>query len=222
MKFYVLEHNVPKSIDALCEMTDINFAEGTETGDFPRCPHCGYPQAMREWLPPWRVEIETWGKYYDDVVPVTDELVVSSRFRTLFEANSLRGLSEFHELEVVKILNRRGRPKEPPPRYFKALIIRSSTTVDQAASGYEWVDKSAVCPVCLRGGRVKRYPRVVVDEKSWNGDDIFWPRGGPCVLVTERFKSVYETNGMRGVVFGLPEDESYDFFPWESEEMQKP
>lgn len=216
MKFYVLKKPKADTPEDLLGRIDIIEAEGTETGDFLKCPRCNYALTMRAWLPPHRAELETWGQHYGDVAQVSDELVVSERFVQLFLHNGLQGLSDFRPVQILKVIHRGPVLKETLPRYFKATIQHSATTVDQEASGYVWADRSAVCPLCLHGGDVKRYSRVVVDEKSWTGEDIFWPRGGPCIITSERFKNFCDKNAILGVAFGLPENESYDFYPWES------
>lgn len=215
MKFFVLDTPKPDTAADLLGSIDVNYAEGSETGGFPTCSNCGYPAALREWLPPYRVEIETWGRHFGDWAPRGDNLVVSERFKRIFQENSLQGLSGFDPIHVVRFLHRRKKPSEPAPHYFRASVIHSPTTVDQEASGYVWGNKAERCPVCLRGGDVKRYARIVVDEATWNGDDVFWPRGGPCVLVSERLKSLCEANEIRGMTFRDPLLQSYNYKPWE-------
>lgn len=209
MNFYVLDTPKPDSAEDFLGRIDVLFAEGTKTGDFPVCPNCGFPAALREWLPPHRVEIETWGRHFGDWAFRGDNLVVSERFKRMFQANHMQGLSGFESVHVVRFLHRRKKPSEPPPHYFRAGISHSPTTVDQEASGYVWSNKSERCPECLMGGNVLRYSRLVVDGSTWNGDDVFWPRGGPCVLVSGRLKELCEKNEIRGMVFKDPMAESY-------------
>jgi hypothetical protein len=144
-------------------------------------------------------------------------MIVSERFVQAFQASGLQGLPLFEPVEVVQVIHRRGRPEQTLPRYFKATVTRSPTTVDQRASGYVWADESKICPVCLRGGNVQRYARVVIKKETWNGDDIFAPRGGPALLVSERFKAFCETRGFLGMIFKPSEEYSCDFFPWKTQ-----
>jgi len=217
MKFLVLKRPTSDSPEDQLAGIYVTDTEDTRNGDFPKCPHCGYPSGMREWLPPYQVEVETWGRRFGDIAQNGDVLVVSDRFVNAFQNAGLRGLSGFKPVEVVKVIHRGRKPAESIPSYFKATIHRSATTVDQDASGYVWGDRSQVCPVCLRGGNLKRYLRVVIDETTWDGDDIFWPRGGPCIIVTEQFKNMCEQNEILGVIFTDPQNESYDLRPWEAD-----
>jgi hypothetical protein len=216
MKFYVLTKPKPATPEDLLCGTNAIKEEGHATGEALRCPECNRFLTMLKWLPPYRVELETWGRAYSDFADMGGrELIVSERFAHAFQQNGLKGLSAFHPVEVVKVIHRRGGLQEALPRYFQATVTLSPTTVDQQASGYVWADESKICPTCLRG-KLKRYVRVVIKEETWNGDDIFFPRGGPALLVSERFKSLCEEHGFLGADFNSPDNESYDFYPWET------
>lgn len=177
MQFYVLRQPKPDSPeDRLGRSTAIK-EEGSNFGDCVECPSCHSPLSMLKWLPPYRIELESWGKHYGDVADIGDDLIVSGRFVEVFTNSGLKGLTGFEPIEVIKVIHRRGRPKEPLPRYFKANVVRSATTIDQEASGFVWADKSKVCPVCLFDD-LKRYRCLIVKEESLTGDDVFFPHGG--------------------------------------------
>jgi hypothetical protein len=169
---------------------------------------------MLSWEPPYRAELETWGRLYGDVDRCGNDLIVSRPLRELVEESGIRGLLGWNEIEIVRIRHRRGKPIGLPPAYFKASVSYSPTTIDQKASGYEWTDEQSVCPSCLCG-RLKRRSRIVVDESTWNGDDVFFPRGGSFLLASARFKRLFEEHGMKGMVFQDTEEASYDNLPWE-------
>lgn len=189
--------------------------EGFSVGDCIRCPACNRPLSMLKWLPPYRIELESWGTQYGDVADIGDDLIVSARFVEVFQHHGLRGLESIEPVEVVKVVHRRGKPKEPLPGYFKASVVRSPTTIDQQASGYVWQDESKVCPECLFD-TLKRYDRLVVKEETWNGDDIFFPRGGNGPIVSERFRTIFQEQGLVGAVFIPAVEDHFDSFPWET------
>lgn len=218
MRFFVLAKPEVGSPEDRHGGIDFIQAGGTQTGDFPKCPSCTAPLGMREWLPPFRVELETWGTEFGDVGLVSDVLVVSERFLQIFQEYSFDGLSDFRPVEVVKVTHRRRQVKTQPPPYFMALVHRTATTVDQTSSGYVWEDDSQVCPVCLQGGTLKSFAKIVVNETTWDGDDIFWPRGGTRLIVSERFKTICEQQNIRGVVFYQAESYGYDYYPWERDD----
>lgn len=216
MRFYVMEKpKVASSEDTFCGI-DIEKSEGTMRGDAPTCARCGAALGFLIWLPPYKIELKTWGKKYADIGRTGDDLVVSERFVEVFQCNALRGLG-FHPVEVVKLRHKRGKPDEGLPRYFQARVPQGATTVNQQASGYEWLEGEAICPNCL-GPTPRRYARTILKPETWDGLDIFFPRGSSELIVTEQFKMAFESAGLRGAVFRNPEDVGYDSFPWDKEE----
>ena len=221
MQFYVLERPRPDSSEDRTGRIDVMSEEDCNLGPAPRCPRCGRFLGMLTWLPPYRIVLETWGRRYGDIVRTGDDLIVSDRFKAGFEKEGLLGIDPFEPVEVIRIIHRRGKPQEEIPRYFKATVVRSSTTIDQEASGYEWEDPSKVCPECLFD-TLKRYKRLVIRQDTWNGEDVFFPRGGHGPLVSERFRSMFHRYELVGATF-IPsesEDAGYDSFPWETEAKQ--
>ena len=63
---------------------------------------------MLKWLPPYRVELTTWGRGYGDFADVAREMIVSERFIKSFMESGLKGLSEIAPVEVLKVTQRRG------------------------------------------------------------------------------------------------------------------
>jgi hypothetical protein len=219
MKFYVIDTPRIDSPDDLRGGMRAIKEEGFSTREeTPRCPACNRFLTGLEWLPPYRVELESWGKEFGDFARIAQEMIVSERFVRTFQDSGLKGLSPFAPVEVVKVTRHGRKPKQPLPRYFMSTVTLSPTTVDQQASGFVWADASKVCPVCLHGGRVKRYARTIIKEDTWNGDDIFISRGGPGPLVSERFKRFCERHAFLNVVFQPADQHSYDFFPWETQQ----
>lgn len=217
MHFYRLRKPKAGSPEDREGRTDALKEAGNNTGEGVRCPTCDRPLSMLKWLPPFRIELESWGTHYGDVAEVGDDLIVSQRFRQLFTSSGLRGLLSFDPVTIIKVVHRRGRPKEPLPDYFKAAVVHSTTTIDQEASRYVWEDASKICPECLLG-TLKRYRSLIIEEGTWTGDDVFFPRGGNGPIVSERFKREFIENGCLGAVFLPVEDAGQDNCPWETQD----
>ena len=148
-QFYVLEEARPGSPEDDMGGTSALKEEGFEVGDAPKCPKCGRFIGMLTWLPPFRVEIETWGREFGDVVKAgANDLVVSLRFKQLYERHQLKGLLGFEPVEIVRVKRHRKFNAELP-KYFKASLVHSQASIDQNASGFEWQDDQPVCPECL-------------------------------------------------------------------------
>jgi hypothetical protein len=203
--FYVLEEPRPGSREDDIGGTRASRAKGFQVGDAPKCPRCGRFIGMLTWLPPFRVEIETWGRQFGDVIKVGGcDLLVSSCFRQQYEMHRLKGLLNFYPVEIVKV-KRHQRLDAEPPEYFKTSVIRSRTAVDQEESGFEWEDDEPVCPECLwkeASGTLRAFKSVVLRTSTWTGDDICYPRGSPVnVVVSSRFRDVCVESELTNVVF---------------------
>ena len=220
MQFFVFRKPEAGSPEDRSGRSDAIKEEGFSVGDAIRGPVCNRPLSMLKWLPPYRIELESWGKHYGDVADVGDDLIVSERFMHVFSGCGLKGLVNVEPVEIVKLVHHRGKPMEPLPKYFKATVVRSQTAIDQEASGYVWEDQSKVCSECLFD-TLKRYRALIVQAETWSGDDVFYPRGGNGPLVSDRFKTAFVQNSLKGAIFVPAEDDCYDFFPWEKEAAPK-
>ncbi|MBX7166846.1 MAG: hypothetical protein K1X74_11000 [Pirellulales bacterium] len=217
MKFFVLRRSNIDTPQERLAGTEALTAEGTRYGDAPRCPECGNIIGLRQWLPPYRVELETWGREFGDFAFAGGgvSFLVSLRFKALWELHDLVGLSGFNLVELAKIRHHR-RISGEPPDYFKADVIRGTAAVDPAASGKEWDRTPDICPTCrLDKSRATflRQKGTVLEEGTWGGEDIFIPRASSDFVATERFKDFCEAHRVTNAVFVPAETHGCDFYP---------
>jgi hypothetical protein len=187
--FFVLVHRLEG--DAVTEyVTD----DASHFGDLPRCRVCNNVVGMRSWLPPFRVELETWGTQFGDLCFGSGcDILVSQRFKQAYDARGLTGLSGFERVEIMKT-TRHQKFEGAGPAYLKGTVFRGTTAIDPLASGVEWED-DVVCQWCLVGTKLKRRRRIVIDEETWTGEDIFFARGLPGqIIASNRFKEVCDAN----------------------------
>jgi hypothetical protein len=166
---------------------------------------------MLTWLPPLQVVLELRGKEFGDFVfGVGDDFLISRKFKEIYCRVGLTGLTGLEPVEVVKIKSRRRKRPDPPP-YFRAVLPYNRTAVDIEASGFEWLEP----PTCMecRVGNVIRWKRVVIEERTWTGEDIFAARGLADIIVSERFKQVCESNAIKNAIFIPAESYARDFYP---------
>ena len=214
--FFILEEPEPGSPQDKAHGTRALKVEGFSVGPAPVCPACGRFVGLLRWLPPFRVELETWGKEFGDVMLTGDELLVSERFKETYTKDGLSGLLRFEPVEVVKVKRHR-KFVGAPPRYFKAEVVRSDTMVDQLASGAEWDSDQEECAVCLlRKGTFLRRKRVVIKPETWTGHDIFHARGGVNFVASERMKEICEAHGIKNAVWIPANDHEVDVYPTEA------
>src|SRR6185503_218496 len=175
-RFYVLETSSPEIGNATTDFLTADSMEDVPLGEAPTCPACGEYISMMRLLPPIEVEIELLGSSYGDFAfgPWL-EFLVSERFKDAFLGAGLTGLPTFTPAKSVKTIFRARRFVGPAPKYFSVLPARSRAAIDDLASGVEYEERwtCATCP----GGDTERYERIVLEQGSWSGEDIFFPRG---------------------------------------------
>jgi hypothetical protein len=60
---------------------------------------------------------------------------------------------------------------------------------------------------------LKRWNRIIIDPKTWTGEDIFEPRGLSDFIASDRFKEVCKANDVKNAYFIPAEEYAYDFYP---------
>lgn len=212
-KFFVVVRSFPgKSLD---QGTYAHRAADSRLGDAPKCGTCGRYVAGKVWLPPYSVDLETWGKKFGDLaLSSPPDLLVTERFRRLWLGSRMVGLSQFTPVKVAKVRRRR-RMDDSLPSYLHTAAVVTRTEVDYAASGFEW-EKSPDCLECRLGTLIKRWKRIVLDPTTWSGEDLFVPFQLGDFVATSRFKEFCETNGIAGAVFVPAEEYGHDFYPGEN------
>jgi hypothetical protein len=213
MQFYVLKN--PE--DNKLALTDFIPLEPHNIGEAPLCTTCGKALGMLPWLPPYRVEIEFWGKEAGDIAfGPGNELLISEKFKLSYERHKLGGLSNFAPVLVVKVKNRSKKSPKEVPNYFCVTIARSRAIIDHKLSGL-LLDEPWTCKECRLGGIIKKISKVVIEKNTWSGEDIFFARGLPGIIITtERFKKFFIDAGINNGELVESTQYKFDNYPWES------
>jgi len=182
--------------------TGFSKAEPANRGPAMRCPQCGGSIGMRTWQPPYRVELEVYGKEFGDLVDGPGgDLLVTERFAKDFKSEGLTGLSGFHPVEVVRVLRKRPGPKPgPPPRYLAVGVTYGRPALDVERSRI--LSKDAIeCTWCRYRGP-DAIDGLAIEEGTWDGEDVFRPRGmWGVIIVSERFMRFAENHAMSHLTF---------------------
>ena len=213
MEFFAINKRPTNDHDPQSCRTDFEYDDSVVKSGAPQCPECGTYIGMLQAKPPFRVHLETWANCYGDFAFWMTDFLVSRRVRDAYSRSSLSGLSDFDAAEVVK--SRNHAPVEgDPPEYFRTIPTIGAASVDVSASGIKWKDdKRPSCLCCLgNGGPLQSWRHVVVDESSWNGDDIFYAYGIPGVLLaTSRFVEWAEEHQFKNLVWESALENSHVF-----------
>ena len=192
-RFFVLKDDYHGPHDTAAESAD-----GTETGDAPRCPKCGGAIGMREWLPPYRVEVAVYGKKGagDFVESTGDGLLVSERMASAIRSEGITGIEGFRPVDVVK-LNARAK-RVGIPKYLSILVTYGRAAVDETRSRIRRAEPIE-CDEC-RNTNVDGIYGYRIEPGTWDGLDAFRPRGMQSdVLVSERFADFVQRHGFTNI-----------------------
>lgn len=106
---------------------------------------------------------------------LADMVLVSDRFRRLYEDHGFTGLTDWLPVQVRR-QGSRGTNRYDPPRLWAVYFCRSSGRLDPSALGIQWVDEPETkwCPVCGPDGtQVRSLACLVVDPHARPSEDFF-------------------------------------------------
>lgn len=218
MRFYVLKKPLPR--EKAPTDTEYLQVKNSNIGEPERCKTCGRALSMRRWLPPYEIELETWGAGFADFVVGMEDHLVSPRFREILSRNEITGFEGFNPICIRRFKKHR-RFKGEPPAYVRVGVIGTPAAVDVVASGFKWrVKTPQVCPMCRLGnGILQRFDRVIIEPESWTGEDVFRARGLPGdIMVSQRFFDIWQSNELEGIQLIPAEEHWYDAYPWENDQ----
>jgi len=203
MKFFVLDNPTHAETSAL---TDFRYTDDAREGDAPRCPLCGKFIGLIPTLPPVRVELETWDKIIGDIAfGPGDQMLFSERVVELFSRLNLSGLTEVLPAEVVKVKSHK-KLNTVLPVYYCCQVARSRAVIDDIGSEIIRL-RPWTCLECRTGGPFVRLKKVVLEDGSWSGEDLFVPRGlTGRILASEKFKNACEREKISNCLL-IPADE---------------
>ncbi len=168
--------------------------------------------------PPYFVDLEVYRKYYTDVTEmVSAQLFISQRFKELYDRSGLRGLVEIHraEIETLRQCGQAKRMQLPPmPDSYIANPQPIGVATDHKLSETEfYLGREPTCSYC-RYGSILRQNCFVLDESTWNGDNIFRLLSiGGTIAVDQNFKDWFDDNHFTGIKFIRAEEDSRDYAP---------
>jgi hypothetical protein len=192
--------------------TDADTVKPINLGEAPHCPRCGGPIGMLTWLPPYRVELVLHGEELGDFLHVSgDDLLVSDRMAQAFRDEGLTGLEGFHPVEVMRVRRKRRGPKPSNvPHYFAVRPCLGRAAVDLSRSRIRY-GKTPTCEECRSEG-IDAIHGFTLEPGTWQGEDIFFPRGLQGVLtVSERFERFVARHGFTNM--RLTSSEEYVWNP---------
>ena len=103
------------------------------------------------------------------------------------------------------------------PFYYHINVPWGGANQDDQASGLVHERPQNVeCNYCRVGVTWKKQERIIIEEGSWNGTDIFIPRNAPIAgfMVSERFKNIIGKYYLKNFQFIPAEKFAYNERRW--------
>jgi len=193
MRFFVLKQKIG-SLDE----TEFEKVEPVHLVEAPRCDQCGRFVGMMRWLPPYRALVRAHSEELGDLAfGVGASLLVSSAFRHAWESARLRGLARFDSLEALTI--RPARFVRRASEYFHVEVNSIVASIDEARSIIDRTEPPN-CNRCRSGGGIRSIRGFAIAQETWTGEDIFYPRGLPGIMVvTERVEQLAKDYSLKNV-----------------------
>jgi hypothetical protein len=213
MKFYVLKECVNK----VRHETGFWYLKPHNNGDAPHCPACHDYIGSLISLPPYNIALELWNKGFGDVAfGPGDHLLVSERFKILWEEHGLKGLEWFGPVTVKKVVRHKRSFKDEPPQYFVTSVVYGKGVLDQKSSGFEWEKgKEPTCSLCKEGA-IKRWKSHMLLPDTWDGSNIFRPIGLSGSIMTDQLFKDFVDQFKITSCYLIPADTfAHDFYPQE-------
>lgn len=166
---------------------DVKYAEGTNWEAIV-CPNDKGHQRSGNRIGQLRIEIRD-KKLSDFLTTFLSEWIVTDAVADILKQNGVSG----YKLKPVEVCN-----MELPCKLWEFIV----TGVGGDAHSNSGIYLKHQCKYCKH----KRYSAfengIIVDEENWDGSDIFTVTGYPrYLLVTEKVKSIIESNRFTGVLF---------------------
>lgn len=153
----------------------------------PACPKCGGPIGRLEWLEPRKVKFSK-PKYGEFVYG--HNLLVSERFKTLYESSGLKGIQSFLPVEVAKarVAHLRGKPL-PDTQYYALELVRSYARLDLKLSKISGQKQEHRCDLCTPLPiTMNEIDGLYLDDSEWKGESIFHLHEmGATIFISQEF-----------------------------------
>lgn len=173
-----------------------------------RCPVCTECVGSLPWLPPYHAEIVLHGRKLGDIIKCSgDDLLVSARFHEAWLTAGLRGISQFSAIERLRV--RPARFGRKPLAYFHIHPQYFGTRIDLDSSLIDY-DRGGTCKHC-HSGLINNVRRLVINESSWTGEDLFFAWGKPgSVIVSDRVRELRDKHGLTNMNLTRVEEYLWD------------
>lgn len=151
--------------------------------DSHSCPECGRHLGVSRWEPPYDLKLKQSQKIGDFIDGYGGcDFIASNKFVKLAKEFDIKGIERKFAIHIVRTDTDRRIGEHERPVLYGIDLVYSKTQVLYNAMEVVWSKKPSddYCIVCGPGGGGKSgvwksIEKVVIDEATWSGEDIFHP-----------------------------------------------
>ena len=205
-KFYVLE------IGGITQYEFANYEVYGEAhySDTPSCPECGRSIGNSRWEPPYDIKLEQSHKIGDFIDGFGGcDFIASYHFTKLATEAHIKGIERKFVIDAVRWETKTKMRAQDRPTLFGVDIVYSKTRVLYDDMGVVWRKEPSedCCKVCGPGGGgingiYKKIEKVVIDESTWTGEDMFHPMNfSENIILSQKVANLIEDYGLTNAKF---------------------
>ena len=153
------------------------------------CPKCKEMSYGKNWCEPYNIKL--YKRNIGDIILGPSPMVVTRKFKDVYEQNCLSGIKEFCRIQSVK---RRGIKHNVELYYVK--LNRYEVPIDYEQSKMKGDDVGWRCELCNPNGELIRYINGIYFKEEFPADIFHIYAFGGGVFLSERFIKVMESNGI--------------------------
>ncbi|HCJ01519.1 MAG TPA: hypothetical protein DHV31_01370 [Clostridiales bacterium] len=210
MKKYLLSvlTNNRKYTDAIA--ADPYIVKEDETSYCPKCKRMSFGL---NWYPPYKIEV--YKRNIGDIVLGTSSIIVSNKFKDVYEQNRLTGIKEFCRIEAVK-----GKGIKDEIELYYVKLNRYDVPIDYEKSEMKGDDVGWQCDLCEPNGELIRYVNGIYFKEEFPADIFYIYAFGNGIFLSERFIRVMESNGITNLKNNYELCDSYILPKWPKEDYE--
>ena len=153
------------------------------------CPKCKRMSFGLNWYPPYKIEV--YKRNIGDIVLGTNSMIVTKKFKDVYEQNGLTGIREFCRIESVK-----WKGNEIDSELYYVKLNRYDVPIDYEKSKMEGDRAEWQCDLCNPNGKYNVYINGLFFQKDFPADIFHIYSCGSVIFLSGKFVSAMERNGI--------------------------
>ena len=178
------------------------------------CPNCGSLSYGLKWVAPYSV---TFNKKKIGDISLWSPLIVSQKFKDVYEQNNLTGINNFNLVEQAT-----SRGKEIDLKLYVVELERTNSYVNYSRTKIKGgVTDTKKCTYCNPIKREREYVNGIYFDREFKFDIFYTYDWGNQIFLSEKFVKIMLANGITNLKSNIEECEKYIFPKWPQEDYEE-